>query len=410
MAEEKPLAELKGWVYRIRDIGKIKFILLRDGKNIYQLVLKKGETPEEVLKLVEDLKPESAIIAKGEWKEGKGGKKELHVKELEILAKAEPLPIDPEKASPKTRFDWRVIDLKLPQRQTIFWLRTKVLKHFRDFFLKEGFVEINTPKIVNIGAESGAEVFPVMYFGREAYLAQSPQLYKQMLVSVFPKVFEIAFAYRAEPSRTSRHLAEFTSVDAEMAFIKSHHDVLDFIEKLLKYVTEKAMEEEEFEKLGLEPFDVKFERITFEEGKEIVKGDVEDDFSTEEEKKLGEFFMEQGIPFVEIIDYPWKVRPFYSMRYDDNPQKTKTFDVLFKGLEIISGAQREHRYEQLVKNVKEKGIDPERLKVYLETFKYGMPPHGGFGLGLERYLRQLLNLDDVREVIYFYRDIDRLLP
>jgi aspartyl-tRNA synthetase len=180
--------KVKGWIYRIRDLGKIKFILLRDGKNIYQLIVKKGESSDDLLKL--ELRPEYVIEAEGIWKEGKGGKKELLVKNLRILAKAEPLPIDPEKATPKTRFDWRVIDLKLPQRQTLFWLRTKVLKHFRDFFLKEGFVEINTPKIVNIGAESGAEVFPVMYFGKEAYLAQSPQLYKQMLVSVFPKVFD----------------------------------------------------------------------------------------------------------------------------------------------------------------------------------------------------------------------------
>jgi len=398
--------QIKGWVHKVRDLGKIKFLLIRDGYKIMQAVIKKGESPDYLLDL--DIPIESAVEIEGEERET-NGKKEILVKDLKILAKAEPLPIDPKKATPKKRFDYRIIDLKLPERQTLFRLRAKVQKFFRDWFMENGFVEINTPKIVIIGAESGAEVFPVLYFGKEAYLTQSPQLYKQMMVSVFPKVFEIAFAYRAEPSRTSRHLAEFTSVDAEMGFIKDEYDVINTIKKMLIDVSEKAMQTKEFEELA-KPIDLGFEIITFDEAKEIVKGNPNEDLTTEEERKLGEHFMEEGVSFVAVTKYPWSERPFYTMRLDDNPSYTRGFDIIFRGLEIISGAQREHRYEKLLENIKEKGIDPNKLEYYLMAFKYGMPPHGGFGLGLERYLRQLLGLDDVREVILFYRDIDRLLP
>jgi aspartyl-tRNA synthetase len=348
---------------------------------------------------------------------------ELQLAGLTVDSPAEPeLPIAADSALDK-RIDWRYLDLRRPDRRLIFEVQSTVEHAMREFWRKEGFIEIHTPKLMGSASESGAELFKVEYFDRQAYLAQSPQFYKQMAMAAgFGKVFEIGPVFRANPSFTSRHDTEFTSVDVELSWIDSHEDVMAFEETWLAHVLAAVKEahgeaiEATFETELIVP-SVPFPRVTLEEAKELLRGAGHEapgaghDLDPPSERALSALIKEKhGHEFTFVTDYPTSVRPFYHMRYEDRPTVTKSFDLLWKGIELTTGAQREHRYEQLLEQAREKGVDPGPIQYYLDFFRFGAPPHGGFGFGLTRLLMQLLGQDNVREVTFLYRGPNRLEP
>jgi len=389
-------------------------------------------------KKAKKLPVESVVAVVGELKENPEapGGREVVVRELEVLSEAAPLPIDirePEKVTLAKRLDYRYLDLRNPKIKLIFQIEALAADVFRRTLSSLGFTEIFTPKILGAASEGGAEVFTVIYFRREAFLAQSPQLYKQLgVISGLERVFEIGPVFRAEPHHTPRHLTEYTSLDFEMGFISSFHDVMDVIELFARNVVEEVSRQygdimlEYYPNAWLEPIK-KIPRITLEEAKDILKREFGkeyapgEDLDTEGERVLGEFFeKEHGAPFVFITNYPWGPRPFYTMpcRFvegggcgnlrDDEP--TCSFDLIFRGLEMTTGGQRQHDYQCLLEQVRNKGINPDSLRWYIEMFKYGAPPHGGSGTGLERIVKQILGLRNIRESRLLPRDPDRLTP
>mgnify|MGYP000256374078 CR=1 FL=1 len=408
---------LKGWVERIRNLGSLAFIILRDCSGKIQLIASKDRCD---LNKIKELRREDVVevvgrvVANPKAPDGV----EVEIKKIEILNKAEPLPIEflgKIETDLSKRLDYRYLDLRNRKNKIIFELKSAIVNFARDFFIGNGFIEIHTPKIVSQGAEGGSELFPVLYYGKESYLAQSPQFYKQLAqASGFEKVFEIGPVYRAEKSHTSRHLSEFWGIDSEISFIESYEDVMKLVENLICFIMENLKKNcahifEEF-KVDFPEYKKPFPRVTLKESFELL-GKSGIDLSTENEKKLGEIAREKfDSDFVFVTQYPFEVRPFYTMKNKENPKLTDSFDLIFKGLELVTGSQREHRYKILVEQAKEKGISLESIKFYLDAFKYGMPPHGGFGLGIERFVMQLLNLGNVREAVLFPRDVERLVP
>lgn len=418
-----------GWVHKIRDLGKIKFIVLRDRTGSIQTVLKKGETLDDALSAAEEIKLESVVCVEGELREAKTKEGvEVKVSGVRILSvPVEPLPLEvegSENALLATRLRYRWIDLRNPRTSTIFTFKAWVAKVFREYYESQGFVEIFTPKIVAAGTESGAEVFPVLYFDKTVYLAQSPQFYKQFaVIGGLERVYEIGPVFRAEPHHTTRHLNEYHSLDIEFGFIESHEDVMDKVEGFMRSIVARI--EEEPAKKALETFGVEppripasgIPRVRIREayeilrevyGKEIPEGE---DLDSEAEKLMGKYAKENyDSDFIFIVEYPWKVRPFYTMRKDEEPQWTRSFDLLYRGLEVVTGGQREHRYYKLIENLKDKGLNPVDFQFYLDFFKHGAPPHGGAGMGLERIVMQTLGLGNIREARLLPRDTERVTP
>ncbi|MBN2094876.1 MAG: aspartate--tRNA(Asn) ligase [Candidatus Aenigmarchaeota archaeon] len=406
-----------GWVDAIRALGKITFVVIRDRSGKVQTIARK-DTP--AFDQIKDLSREYVIEARGLVKESKSapGGSEIELSEVKTISKAEPLPIEFSgkiDTNMSKRLDYRYIDLRNPQTKEIFLIKSEITNRFRKFLHKKGFVEIHTPKIVKLGAEGGSEMFPILYYNQEGYLAQSPQLYKQMMQAAgFEKVFEIGPVYRAEKSHTIRHISEYWGLDCEMSFIKSFEEVMDTAEAVIKYTLEKLEEDHKdiIESFGVTMPNYKepFPRLTLQECFELIGRSVEDP-TAEEEKLIGSKVLEKlGSDFVFIKNYPFSARPFYTMKNANDPALTDSFDLVFRGLEIISGGQREHRLEVLLAQAKEKNISVESLSSYIESFRYGMPPHGGFGLGIERLVMQLLGLENIREAVLFPRDTERLTP
>jgi len=419
--------KVAGWVYEVKDLGGIKFLWLRDREGIVQITAPKKKVNEEVFALIPKLNSEDVIAVEGVVNFTPKAKLgfEIIPEKIEILSRADsPLPLDPTgkvKAELDTRLDNRFMDLRRPEVMAIFKIRSSVFKAVRDFFYQEGFIEIHTPKIIATATEGGTELFPMKYFERDAFLAQSPQLYKQiMMASGLDRVFEIAPIFRAEEHNTTRHLNEAWSIDAEMAFIESEDEVMGLLERLvahaINYVREHNEKELKILDLELEEPKLPFRRITYTQALEILKDLGKEipwgeDIDTEGEKMLGQYIKEtydEDLYF--IYQYPSEAKPFYIMRYDDKPEISRAFDLEYRGVEITSGGQREHRYEKLKEQIAEKGLKVESFEFYLKAFRYGMPPHGGFGLGAERLLKQMLNLNNIREVILFPRDRKRLEP
>ncbi len=416
-----------GFVRELRDFGKLKFIILADREGEVQITAKKGEASEKVLETIDKLGKEWVIAVKGKVRESEKapGGKEIVPEEIKILAEAESvLPLEVRskaKAELPTRLDNRFLDLRKPEVRAIFKIRSETVNIIREFFHSQGFYEVHTPKIVASATESGANVFPILYFEKEAFLAQSPQFYKQAcVVGGFEKVFEIAPAFRAEKHHTTRHLTEYTSVDMEMGFIDSYEDIMRIVERLIAEIFSRVPElcEKELELLGIELAkpELPFPRITMREAYKLLEREgysvsYGDELDTEGEKLFGKIVKEKfGSEFVFLTEFPWKTRPFYTYRKEDEPEWTCSFDLIYKGVEIVTGGQREHRYEALLRQCREKGINPERLEFYLKMFRYGAPPHGGFGLGLDRLVMLMLNLSNVREAVLFPRDPERLEP
>ncbi len=417
---------VRGWVHAIRDQKRMQFLVLRDETGLVQVVLPKEEDPSELNQAVSSLTAESAVTVTGTVvadERVKLGGLELRLEELQIDSLAEPeLPIAADSALDK-RMDWRYLDLRRPDRRLIFEVQTTVEHAMREYWRRERFIELHTPKMMGSASESGAELFKVDYFDGNAYLAQSPQFYKQMAMAAgFGKVFEVGPVFRANPSFTSRHDTEFTSVDVEISWIDSHEDVMAFEEAWVAHVLGRVKEEhgqaieETFGAEVVVPA-LPFPRVTLAAAKELLRENGHDapgpdhDLDPGSERALSALIAEQhGHEFAFVTDYPTSVRPFYHMRHEDHPTLTKSFDLLWRGIEITTGAQREHRYEKLMAQAEDKGVEVEPIQYYLDFFRFGAPPHGGFGFGLTRLLMQLLGQDNVREVTFLYRGPHRLEP
>ncbi len=419
--------KVAGWVYEIKDLGGIKFLWIKDREGIVQITAPKKKVAPELFAIIPKLKAEDVVAVEGIVSFTPKAKLgfEILPERIEVLSRARtPLPLDPAgkvKAELDTRLDNRFIDLRKPEIMAIFKIRSGVFRAVREFFHREGFIEIHTPKIIATATEGGTELFPMKYFEKDAFLAQSPQLYKQiMMASGLDRVYEIAPIFRAEEHNTTRHLNEAWSIDAEMAFIENEEEVMGLLEKLvaytIRYVRENNGKELEILSFELEEPKLPFRRISYTKaleiladlGKEIPWGE---DIDTEGEKMLGGYIKEnydEDLYF--LYQYPSEAKPFYIMKYDKKPEISRSFDLEYRGVEITSGGQREHRHDILVEQIREKGLNPESFEFYLKAFRYGMPPHGGFGLGAERLIKQMLNLGNIREVILFPRDRKRLTP
>ncbi len=422
--------KIQGFLQTLRDQKKMQFVILRDQTGLVQTALWKEGNPE-LAEYISRLTTETALTITGKVVENpvvKLGGIEVQLETLETDNPAEPqLPFDPFADTMPAidfRLDWRFIDLRRSEIALIFKVQTTLEMGMREYWLNNGFMEIHSPKLMGSPSESGAELFELPYFGGKAYLSQSPQFYKQMSIAAgFDRVFEIGPAFRADPSFTSRHMTEFTSIDMEMAWVESHEDVMRSLENMLQFGYQKVKDvhgDEILTRLGvdLQVPSVPFPRITMAQAREILK---EINYTLPPEKKGdldpgGERAVAQWIKekynhdFVFITDWPIDVRPFYHMRYEDNPALTKSFDLIASGLEITTGAQREHRADVLAKQATEKGLSHEPIQFYLDFFRYGCPPHGGYGLGLSRLLMVMLNLNNVREAVFLFRGPNRLNP
>jgi nondiscriminating aspartyl-tRNA synthetase len=413
-----------GWVAVARKQKTVQFLVLRDGTEAVQLVHERSAS-DEIAETIDALTVESVVLVRGTVhadERVKLGGLEIHIHEIEVLSTAEELPIG-KMASLDVRLDWRFIDLRSPRNQVIFRVQTLVERTFREYCISKGFLEINSPKLMASPSESRSELFEVKYFQSKAYLAQSPQFYKQMAIAGgFPGVFETGPVFRANPSFTSRHDTEFTSLDVEFPWVTSHEDVMRFEEDMLRTVLDAV--QSTYSKEIADIFGVSivvpslpFPRITHASaissvaagGYTIPRSDG--DLDPEAERRLAAIVREtDDHEFVFVTDYPSTVRPFYHMRHAHDGSVTKSFDLLWKGLEITTGAQWEHRPDILRSQIIEKGLDPEGLSFYIDFFRYGCPPHGGFGLGLTRLLMIMLGETNVREVTFLYRGPNRLTP
>ena len=415
--------KIHGSIYKIRKMHGFAFVLLRTKRDVVQCIYSEEQAKFPLEELVE----ESCVIFTAHVAEEPRSKMgyELQLKEVEILSKpaeASPIVINNKlvDTSIENLLNFRPITLRNEKQRAIFKIQEGITRGMREFLMHENFTEIHTPKIVYAGAEGGANIFKLDYFGKEAYLAQSPQFYKQMMVGVFERVFEIAPVFRAEKHDTARHLNEYTGVDLEMGYIESFEEIIETETKMLQNVMCCLKEHyaAELELLQVElPVIETIPQIKFREAKEFIAKEYHreikdyEDFEPEEEKLLCELMKQKtGSEFVFVTHYPSKKRPFYAMECAENPDETESFDLLFRGLEITTGGQRIHSYEEQVKKMEKRGMNVELFESYLMMHKYGMPPHGGLGLGLERFTSKLLGQENVRLSTLFPRDIHRLVP
>lgn len=422
---------LAGWVKTRRDNGKLIFLDLRDRSGIVQLVVN-PKVSQEAYKKAQDLKPEYVIKVDGTVrerpaptinKELETGSVEVEVEDIEIISKAQTLPFDmgEEKLNLElpTLLDNRSLSLRHPKVSAIFKIQQTLAQSFRKTLKEEDFTEIFVPTLVPSATEGGAEVFSVDYYNHKAYLAQSPQMYKQIMTSIFERVFTIAHAYRAEPSVTTRHLSEYVSLDAEFGFINSWEEIMEWAEKvvlsMIEDVREKNQKELKLFGVDLPEFKKSIPRIKMRDAQEIIfkrtKVDHrnEPDLDPSSEKEICRWAKEEtGAPFVFITHYPAKKRPFYTMPDSNDPNYTLSFDLLGVSEEWITGGQRINDYEMLLENIKKWGNKPENFQIYLQSFKYGMPPEGGFAMGLERITKDILGLSNIREASLFPRDMERV--
>jgi nondiscriminating aspartyl-tRNA synthetase len=424
------VVKIQGWLQTLRDQKRMQFLVMRDMTGWAQVVVEKTVQPE-LAALISQTNPESVLTITGEVVDNpavKLGGLEVQLASLRLdSAAATPLPLDPtavDLPSLDYRLDWRYLDLRRPENLLMFKVQTTALAAMRTFWVENGFIEINSPKLMGSPSESGAELFEVPYFDRKAYLAQSPQFYKQMAIAAgWDGVFEIGPVFRADPSFTSRHMTEFTSVDMEMAHIESHEDVMGFQERWLTNTIAQVKEKYGAEiqrvfNLEIEVPSLPFPRVTMAKAQEIlneknyqVPAEKKGDIDPGGERVIGKWVKEHlNHDFVFLTDWPISARPFYHMRYSEEQEITRSFDLLAKGLEITTGAQREHRYEILTKQAEEKGLRLEPIQFYLDFFKYGCPPHGGFGFGLSRFVMILLDISNIRETVFLFRGPTRLHP
>lgn len=418
---------LSGWISSVRNLGNLKFIILRDSKGIVQITLKKGVVDESLFEMSEKLHPEDVITVRGDVvtaKKAPGGI-EIIPEEIEIVSQVqEYLPIDISgkiESNLDLRLDWRVLDLRRKEIAAIFKIQAKFVEAIEDYLRNRGYLQVFTPCLMGVASESGAEVFPVVYFEKEAFLRQDPQLHRQLLIAAgFDKLFDLGPNWRAEPSHTPRHLCEHRACAVEFAFMKDEADMMRVEEDLIVSAMRRIREEcgKDLELLGkdIEVPRTPFPELKFPEiytilaklGKAIEFGE---DYDRESEKLLAEYVkVKHKTDFFFVNRFPFKVKPFYVMKVDDDPLWARSVDLVFKGLEQSSGGQREHRYQKIIQQIAEKDMHTESVGWFTRFFKYGVPPHGGFCLGIERFIMQLLDLPNIREATLFPRAPERLLP
>ena len=415
---------LKGWVYDIRTLSGMTFLLLRDFSGYVQCISK----DKNLIRKMADLTMESVVEVHGKVKKA-GVKAELARKDIEveifsidILSKAEELPIQVNEKSVKaelpTRLDWRSLSLRTPKSKAIFKIQSSLVKGMQEWFSNNGFLRVFTPSLMGVASESGADVFTVDYFGKKAFLRQDPQLHRQLTIAGgVEKLYDLGPSWRAEKSHTTKHITEYHSIAPEMAFIESEQDIMRVEEQVIVSAVKEVMKEckEELKLLNIElkipktPFpELRFPEIyeiLKKEGKNVKRGE---DLDSEAEELLWKYIQKKfKTDFYFINKFPFKLKPFYV--YHDE-EYARSVDLICKGTELSSGGQREHRYEVLIKNVKEKGISEKSVEWFTKFFKYGVPTHGGFAIGIERFTKTLLNIDNVREVTLFPRDTERLTP
>ena len=415
-----------GWVETLRDQKRIQFIIIRDESGSVQVTYPRPSEEDSLADQVSALTHGSFVIVKGQLKHDervKLGGIEILLEGLEVVSASLPDSPIAEDTSIDKRLDWRFIDFRRPELNLMMQVQTTIEQAWREHWLANDFVEIHSPKLMASPSESHAELFKLEYFEGHAYLAQSPQFYKQMAMSAgLNRVFEIGPVFRADPSFTSRHATEFVSIDMEMSWIDSHEDVISFQEELMvKAITavkEKHGERiKELYEIDIEIPSTPFPRIPLAEAHEIIEKRgykvprTDGDLDPEGERQISQYAIEElGHEFVFLTDYPKHIRPFYHMRHEGNDALTKSYDLIWKGTEITTGAQREHRIEVLEAQAKDKGLDPEGLEFYMDFFRYGVPPHGGFGMGLTRVVMLMLELPNIREASFLFRGPNRLQP
>jgi len=418
---------LSGWVKKIRDLGRVKFIILRDCKGITQITFKKGIVKDALFEVIKGLGQEDIISVRGNVVKRKNAPKGVEIipSEVEVVNKAiHPLPMDISgkiESNLDIRLDWRVLDLRRPETTAIFKVQAKIVEAIMKFLSEKGFLQVFTPCLMGTASESGAEVFPVVYFEKNAFLRQDPQLHRQLLIAAgFDKIYDLGPNWRAEPSHTPRHLCEYRACAVEFAFMVNESDMMRVEEDLI-IATLKTVRKECQKELCLLGKEVSIPRTPFPEfkfpkvydileefGKRIEYGE---DYDRESEMILSKYVKEKyGNDFFFVNRFPYKVKPFYVMKVDEEPQWARSVDMIYKGLEQSSGGQREHRYEIIIQQIKEKQMNVNSLEWFTKFFKYGVPPHGGFCLGIERFVKQLLDLKNIREGVLFPRAPERLLP
>ncbi len=416
---------MSGWMHRIRKLGSgMVFVHLRDRSGICQIV---AEAPEAVAS-IDGLLVESVIQVEGTVVaelQAAGGY-EVHDPSFTVLSpvtEALPFPINKPviNAHLDTFLDHAMVGLRAPSKQAIFKLSAAAAHGFREVLDGKGFTEVATPKIIGSASESGANVFAIEYFGKQAFLAQSPQFYKQMMVGVFERVYEVAPVFRAEPHQTIRHLNEYVSMDAEMGFIKDHTTVMtvltEVVRGILSYLTAHCTKELELLKVEMPLTPETFPHVYFPDAQQwIFEHHGEDcreepDLAPQHEKWLGEWAKETfQSDFLFVTGYPMVKRPFYTAPNPDDPRYSNSFDLLFRGTELVTGGQRLNKFDDYARALESRGMTQEAVAAYLETFRFGMPPHGGFAIGLERLIMQLIGLTNLREAALFPRDMERLQP
>lgn len=414
---------MNGAVHNIRHMGEVAFVVLRKAEGLVQCVWEEGVTDFDI----HALKEESAVVAEGEVKQEERAPQgfEIRLKGIKILSEpVEQMPISINKwklgSSLETILNLRPVSLRNVRERAKFKIQEGIVRGFREYLTAQGFTEVRTPKIVARGAEGGANIFRLDYFNKKAELAQSPQFYKQTLVGVYDRVFEVAPVFRAEKHNTTRHLNEYTSMDFEMGYIDSFEDVMEMetgaLQNIMKVLERDFAKELKLLNVELPKVD-KIPQVPFARAKELVaekynrKIKNPNDLEPEEEQLIGRYFKEEyDSDFVFVTHYPSKKRPFYAMDDPENPKVTLSFDLLFRGMEITTGGQRIHDYRMIIDKMLSRNMNPEDIASYLMIFKYGMPPHGGLGIGLERLTMRLIGETNVRETTMFPRDVNRLEP
>ncbi len=411
---------LAGWVHDVRVLGGISFILLRDMSGIVQVTAPKAKVSLDIVKEIGTLHQEDVILVKGKVVSSKIAKKGIEVipEQLEVLNRAEtPLPLDPrgvQNTLLETRLNWRFLDFRGEESNAIFKIQSKILQTFREFFANRHYVEIQPPVIIASASEGGAELFSLKYFEKDAYLAQSPQLYKQMCAISFEKVYTVLPVFRAEKFEQPTHLNELRQMDIEQAF-STDEDVMKVLEEFLAECIKKitVLCSEELDKIAqkLEPLQLPLKRVQYLDAIKLLRENGEDiqpgsDFSKTQEKKLSQLLKEEAF---FIIGWPSDQKAFYAMP-NQGGKTSRAFDLIYRGLEVASGTQRIHVPDLLIQQLKSKGLNPENFKFYVDSFRYGAPPHAGWSIGLERLTMKMTGRENIRETTMFPRDRNRLSP
>lgn len=409
-----------GWISSIREHSNIKFLTINDRFGNIQVILKNNEYPDSLSSEVQKIREHASIAIKGKVRSEPKAPKGIEINPIEfkilsLANKNSPIVIQSRKGvGIDTRLDLRAIDLRRPFLQSIFSIRYTVLNSCRKFLGDEGFIEVNTPKIIATATEGGATLFPIFYYDREAFLTQSPQLYKEQLTMAFENVFEIGPIFRAEPSRTNRHLSEATSIDIEKAYA-DYNDIMEILEKMIHFLWDEVRSKNkshlEYLKIALPDLSLPFRRYRYSDLIEKLQKSGEsiefgDDISQQKLRNLKDDDMKY---FYFIIDWPTSIKPFY-VKPKSTGTECESFDLMYGNLELSSGSTRIHDKSELTERMKKQGLNTDAFDFHLKVFDYGMPPHAGFGMGLERLIMSMCGVDNIRDVVLFPRDIDRLSP